>query len=80
MAVTITNRATVSYSANGVAGSAVSNLATTTLQGPLNITKASMESDYRANSRLTYILTLDNTASSPLTNVTVTDNLGTFSY
>lgn len=80
MAVTITNRATVSYSANGVAGSAVSNLATATLQGPLNITKASMESSYRANSVLTYILTLDNTAATPLTNVTVTDNLGTFSY
>lgn len=80
MAVTITNRATVSYSANGVAGTAVSNLATATLQGPLNITKASMESSYRANSVLTYILTLDNTAATPLTNVTVTDNLGTFSY
>lgn len=80
MAVTITNRATVSYTANGTAGSAVSNLASTTLQGPLAVTKASMESVYRAGSRLTYIVTLENTSSAQLTNVTLTDNLGTFSY
>lgn len=80
MAVTITNRATVSYTANGTTGSAVSNLASTTLQGPLAVTKASMESVYRAGSRLTYIVTLENTSSAQLTNVTLTDNLGTFSY
>ncbi len=80
MAVTITNRAAVSYTANGENGSAVSNLATTTLQGPLAVTKASMESVYRAGSRLTYIVTLENTSSVQLTNVTVTDNLGTYTY
>lgn len=80
MAVTITNRATVSFTANGTQGSAVSNLASTTLRGPLAVTKASMESVYRGDSRLTYIVTLENTSSAQLTNVTLTDNLGTFSY
>ena len=80
MAVTITNRASLSYTSNGVAATALSNIASTVLQGPLNITKAVMENAYTGDDTLTYILTVENTGTVPLNNVTVTDNLGTYNY
>ena len=80
MAVTITNRASLSYTSNGVVNTALSNIASTVLQGPLNITKAVMESAYTGDDTLTYILTVENTGTAPLNNVTVTDDLGTYTF
>lgn len=80
MAVTITNRASLSYTSNGVVNMALSNIASTVLQGPLNITKAVMENAYTGDDTLTYILTVENTGTAPLNNVTVTDNLGTYAF
>lgn len=79
MATQISNQALLTFVYDGQSGSAVSNIATTTLQGPLTAEKTSLRSQYTRDEEMTYILTMSNTGISPLTGLRVTDNLGTYS-
>ncbi len=79
MAQNIENRAQITFNYGNVTGaSASSNLATTTLQGPLTVTKNSLNGFYSAEDELTYIITLENTGNTTIENVIVTDDLGKF--
>lgn len=79
MAQNIENRAQLTYNYGDVTGaSASSNLAITTLQGPLTVSKNSLNTSYSLGDELTYIITLENTGATAISNVTVTDNLGKF--
>lgn len=75
---TIENFATVSYTAGGVAATKVSNLAETQLESSVSFTKNSVGSTYGDESVVTYILTITNTSANPITNISITDDLGTF--
>lgn len=79
MAQNIENRAQITFNYGNVTGaSAASNLATTTLQGPLTVSKNSLNTSYSADDELTYIITLENTGNTAIEGVTVTDDLGRF--
>ena len=78
MATIITNRATVNYRYGTVSDTAVSNVTSTVLNGPLNIEKNSLTSTYRFGSLITYLITVSNPSSNLAGAVTVTDNLGSF--
>ena len=71
-----TNQATLSYN-NVVVNS---NIATGEILEVLNIQKSALNSFYDNNSIITYVLTLNNTGSNVLTDLTVTDNLGAYVY
>ncbi len=77
MAQTITNQASLNYLSNGQTQTVTSNIATATLADPLNISKNSLEGAYRADQPVTYIVSMVNSSAAPLTDVTITDNLGT---
>ena len=77
MAQIITNQASINYQYNGQTGSSVSNIATATLVEPLSVQKVSIENAYRFGDELTYSVSVFNSSGSALTNVTVTDDLGT---
>ena len=76
MATQITNQARLTYTYGTSNGSAASNIATTTLEGPLSARKRILEESYRAGEDLTYIISVSNTGSAALSNVTVLDDLG----
>ncbi len=78
MATIITNRATVNYRFGTTSASAVSNVTSTVLNGFLDIEKSSLSEQYRIGQEVTYIVTLTNNGNSALNNVTVIDNLGTY--
>ncbi len=75
---TIENFATVRYTSNGTALTRVSNVAEIGLSSSVVFTKVALGTEYEGNGTITYILTISNTSSSPLTSLTVTDDLGTF--
>jgi len=75
---TIENFATVRYTSNGTPLTRVSNVAEIGLASSVTFSKVSLGDEYVADGTVTYILTISNTASTPLTTVTVTDDLGTF--
>lgn len=77
---TIENFATVSYTSGGVAETKVSNLAEIGLNSAVTLTKTSLGEVYGEDSVLTYILTIINTSSSPIGNLSITDDLGTFTF
>ena len=56
----ITNQANLSFRYGNATGSAVSNIATATLLDPLSVEKTSVDVTYRADDRLTYVLSLQN--------------------
>ena len=72
---TFNNTATLSY--NGVTVS--SNTVTGNLLEVLSITKNASNSDYTAGDEITYVVSLVNTGSTPLTGLTVSDDLGGYS-
>lgn len=74
----ITNRANLTFTYGGVTGSATSNLATATLLDPLSVEKTSVGNTYRAADKVTYVLSVQNNGNTTLTDVTLTDNLGTY--
>ena len=78
MATQILNQATLTYHYGENTGTASSNIATTTLQGPLAATKNSLSTEYRPGEELTYILTLSNGGGVALTNVQIVDDLATY--
>ena len=74
----IENFATVRYTSGGSAATSVSNVAQSELTASVLFNKSSLGENYSADSTVTYILSLSNTAATPLNGITVTDNLGTF--
>ena len=75
---TIENFATVRYTSNGTALTRVSNVAEIGLASSVTFSKVSLGDEYTADGTVTYILTVSNTSSTPLTTLTITDDLGTF--
>lgn len=75
---TIENFATVRYTSNGTALTRVSNVAEIGLSSSVVFTKVPLGSEYEGDGTITYILSITNTSSAPLTALTITDNLGTF--
>lgn len=78
MAQIITNQASLNYQYNGQTGSAISNIATATLTEALSVEKVSIEDVYRFGETLTYSVSVFNSSAQTLTNVVVTDNLGSY--
>ena len=75
---TIENFATVRYTSNGTALTRVSNVAEIGLSSSVVFTKVPLGTEYEGDGTITYILSITNTSSAPLTALTITDNLGTF--
>jgi len=73
----ITNQATITYQSNGISQRATSNIASTNLEGPFSVAKTSLGDTYGLNNDITYILTTTNNGLATLTNVQITDDLGT---
>lgn len=78
MATTITNRANLRYTYGAVTETVASNLASTVLNDPLTATKSSLETAYRNGEDLTYVITMTNGSDVTLTDVTIVDDLGTY--
>jgi len=75
---TITNQANISYNYGTLSDSAVSNIATATLLGPMTVTKSSLNTTYRSGDDLTYTVSVQNISAETLTGVTVSDDLGAY--
>lgn len=73
---TFTNVATLSY--NGTVVN--SNVTTGEIQQTLAATKHSLANTYKQGDTLTYIVNIVNTGNTAFTNLTLTDNLGGYSY
>lgn len=73
---TFTNTATLSY--NGT--TTVSNTTTGEILDPLTLTKTAVRPVYSQNNDTTYIINLINTGTTDLTDITLTDNLGLYTY
>ncbi len=71
---TFTNQATLTY--NGVATN--SNIVTGEVTEILSATKTALDNCFFADGEITYVVTLTNTGATPLTGLTVTDDLGTY--
>jgi uncharacterized repeat protein (TIGR01451 family) len=69
---TFQNQATLTYGDNVT----TSNVVTGELQQAISVTKYSVTDSYTADEVLTYVISLVNGGSAPLTDLTVTDNLG----
>ena len=68
------NQATLSYGGNVT----TSNVVTGELQQDVSVTKYAVTDTYTQDEVLTYVISLVNTGSTPLTDVTVTDDLGAY--
>ena len=71
---TFFNQAQLSYNGNIIN----SNVATGELTETLAVTKTATVDTYSRNSDITYVISLVNSGSAPLTNLAVTDNLGSY--
>ena len=78
MAITLQNQASLDYTSCGVATSALSNTATTVLNGTVNLNKTSYDDEYRANRLLTFVLNVQSEDEIPDGSVTIRDDLGAF--
>lgn len=70
------NQATLSY--NGI--SVTSNTVTGEIVDVLSVTKTAVPKTYTTGDEVTYVVNLINSGASPLTNLTLTDNLGTYTF
>ncbi len=73
---TFTNQATLSYNGNTVN----SNIVTGNIVEVLTATKTAVSASYSTGDDITYIISLTNSGNTPLTAVTVTDNLGEYPF
>ena len=71
-----TNQAKLTYDSR----TALSNIANGNISDPFVLTKRAVNDDYIFGDDVTYVLTITNSSASALTNVTVTDDLGAYSY
>ena len=78
MATTIFNQATVTFNYDTQTGEATSNVATATLLDVLTIDKNAIQGSYQRNQVLTYSISIENTSTAPMANVTAVDDLGTY--
>lgn len=78
MATIITNRASVSYNFGTQSATAVSNLASTVLQGAAALTKTALSATYNPGDTLTYIIGVTNSGETDITGLAVTDDLGAY--
>ncbi len=69
-----TNQATLSYNGNTVN----SNTVVGNIVEVITVTKTAVTSEYTTNDNITYIISLTNSGNTPLTGVTVTDDLGSY--
>lgn len=74
---TFTNQALLTYSRNRTA---LSNFANGNISDPFVMTKRAVNNDYVSNDDVTYVVTITNLSTAPLTNLTFTDNLGAYPY
>ncbi len=70
------NQATLTYNGN----STNSNIAYGEILDVLAVTKTAVEGSYTPGTLVTYVVTLRNTGTATLTNLTVTDNLGGYDF
>ena len=70
------NRATLSYSG----GVATSNLVQGEILEALSVTKTSLRPVYTDGGNLTYVITLTNSGDTPLTGLSLSDNLGRYGF
>lgn len=75
---TIENFATVSYTSGGTAAVKTSNVAEIELNSSLGLSKTALGSSYSADTPITYVLSLTNDSASAITNIVISDDLGTF--
>lgn len=73
---TFTNRATLSYSGRTVD----SNTVVGTFLETLSITKTALSDTYAADDTVTYAVALVNSGTTPMSGLSVTDDLGAFAY
>ena len=73
---TFTNFATLSYRG----GTTESNIVTGELLEPLTMTKTAVMDDYTAKDDVTYVISLVNGGATALTGLTVTDDLGGYTF
>lgn len=72
-----TNQALLTYSDNLTA---LSNIANGNITEPFAMSKTAVNGDYVYNDDVTYVITVTNSSAAPLSNVTLTDTLGSYSY
>ena len=80
MATQITNKATLNYNSGSDLLSTSSNTAVVTMQGPLEVSKYSLENSYRVGDEITYNIFITNTSANTLTTLTIEDDLGTYAF
>lgn len=73
---TFQNQASLTYNNSTVN----SNIVTGEILEVLSLTKASLNSDYSAGDTVTYILSVVNSGSAPFASVSITDNLGAYTF
>lgn len=78
MATQITNRAQLTFQYGTLTGNALSNVATTTLQGPLSIEKTAVGDSYNGTDEITFVLSFTNTTTATFTNLVISDDLGAY--
>jgi len=71
-----TNQATLSYNGNTVN----SNTVTGNIVEVLSVTKTALGDNYTANDNITYVISINNSSAVPFTGLTVTDNLGEYTF
>lgn len=70
------NQATLTWSGN----STTSNTVFGEILESLSVTKTALEETYTTGDRITYVVTLQNAAATPITGLTVTDDLGGYLF
>lgn len=76
MATTFTNQATLSYNGNTVQ----SNIAVGVIEGVLSVSKSALADEYRVGDTLTYVVSIVNNGETATTDLTITDDLGTYIF
>lgn len=71
-----TNQATLSYNGTSVN----SNIVTGNIVEVLAVTKTAVSDSYRPGDDITYIISITNSGAAPFTGITVTDNLGSYTF
>lgn len=73
---TFTNQATLSYNGNTVN----SNIVTGNIVEVLSATKTAVSASYNTGDDITYIISITNSGNTPFIGLTVTDNLGAYTF
>lgn len=73
---TFYNQATLSYNGN----TAVSNITAGEIRSSLKLTKTAVKSTYSDGEGVVYVLSITNTSASAVENLTLTDDLGRYTY